>query len=92
MPVDRPDFPFQIHPLQARVGTNVHTHRERRGLTQERMAAMLEVDVRYLRRIETGQQNLTLQKIAQIARVLRVDPSELFVNDPWSEDRPFRGS
>jgi DNA-binding XRE family transcriptional regulator len=65
---DRPDaepddLPVLARPLQEYVGRNLRAYRRHKGITQERAAELLGVDVRYLRRIETGQMNLQLQTI-----------------------------
>jgi transcriptional regulator with XRE-family HTH domain len=88
---DRPDaepddLPVLARPLQEYVGRNLRAYRRHKGITQERAAELLGVDVRYLRRIETGQMNLQLQTIDHIARTLEVDPLEFFTGGTWDED------
>lgn len=49
------------------VGRRIAEARRRRGLTQEQLAELLRVSERYLRRIEAGEENLTLMSLARIA-------------------------
>lgn len=70
-------------PLQERLGSGLRAHRRHVGLTQERIAERLGMDVRYVREIELGRQNLTLQTVDRIARTLSVDPLELLTGGRW---------
>ena len=83
---ERVDLPVLARPLQEYVGRNLRAYRKHKGMTQERAAELLGFDVRYLRRIETGQMNLQLQTIDHIARTLEVDPLEFLTGGPWDED------
>ena len=53
-----------------------------RGWTQEHLAERLSVSTRYVQFVEAGRQNLTIDSLAKIGRILRVAVSELFVIDP----------
>ncbi|GMA19583.1 hypothetical protein GCM10025862_16040 [Arsenicicoccus piscis] len=83
---ERVDLPVLARPLQEYVGRNLRAYRKHKGMTQEAAAELLGFDVRYLRRIETGQMNLQLQTIDHIARTLEVDPLEFLTGGPWDED------
>lgn len=80
------DLPVVARPLQEYVGRNLRAYRRHKGITQEHTAELLGFDVRYLRRIESGQMNLQLQTIDHIARTLEVDPLEFLTGGPWDED------
>ena len=80
------DLPVLARPRQAYGGRNLRAYRKHKGMTQETAAELRGFDVRYLRRIETGQMNLQLQTIAHIARTLEVDPLEFLTGGPWDED------
>lgn len=60
-----------------RVARRIQRRRLAAGLTQEALALRLRIAVRNLQQIEGGKQNLTLETIAKIARVLDIDPDEL---------------
>lgn len=49
-----------------------------RGLTQEECANALRVSARYLRRVEAGQENLSLTSLAHLARCLQSTVASLF--------------
>ena len=49
------------------------------NLTQEKLAEILDVSPNYIGRIERGQHNPSLEKIAKIANVLNVKAFELFI-------------
>ena len=59
------------------VGLRVAEVRISKGRTQQQLADALEVDTKFLQRIESGKQNLTLRSIARIAGTLGVAPADL---------------
>lgn len=59
-------------------GQRVREIRKDRGLSQEAFAALAGVDRSYMGQIERGEQNVSLTKIYQIAKVLNVEIIELF--------------
>jgi transcriptional regulator with XRE-family HTH domain len=56
------------------------------------MADRLEVTLRYVQRVEAGEENLTLESLAQFANTLRVPLEELFVAPEPRKRRPGRPS
>lgn len=60
--------------LQVRVGRNLRTLRESRGVSQEAFADVLEVHRTYLGGVERGERNLTLRSLERIAMLAEVDP------------------
>lgn len=63
--------------LRVRFGRNLRRLRQARRLTQERLAARAEIDPKYLGAVERGQQNISLDRIEILARVLDVDAARL---------------
>lgn len=63
--------------LQQRVGANLRSHRESRGLSQEKFAAIVGVHFSYISDIERGQSNITLGTLERIAAAAGVHPLEL---------------
>lgn len=59
-------------------GKRIKEIRSQRGLTQERLADAIGVDRSYMGFVERGERNPTLDKIARIAKALKVSLSELF--------------
>lgn len=60
-----------------RVARRIQQARASKGVTQEELAAALHMAARNLQRIESGQQNLTLETIARIAAKLKMEPEEI---------------
>ena len=63
--------------LIAIVARNVITLREHRGWTQTELARRLKRHAPWLSRLEHGLSVPTLRTLADLARVFKVDPSEL---------------
>lgn len=59
------------------VGGRAAERRRSIGLTQETLAERLEVSIKYLQRIEAGQENLTIQSVVNLANALDVPPGYL---------------
>lgn len=60
------------------IGANVRRLRLARGLTQEQLAELAELDLRFLQRIERGQTNVGVAVIVALANALDVLPGMLF--------------
>ncbi|WP_068074034.1 helix-turn-helix domain-containing protein [Novosphingobium lentum] len=60
------------------VGDNVRRLRGKRGLTQEQLAHDAEIDVTYLRGIESRRRNPSVAVIGKIAAALGAHPRDLF--------------
>lgn len=60
--------------IQLRVfGGNVRRLRNERGLTQEKLAELAELNIRTVQKIEAGQTNILITTAARIQRVLACD-------------------
>ena len=68
--------------LRKRVGSLVSLHRRRRGLTQQRLADMVDISPDMISRIETGGTGLRFPTIEKLSAALEIDPAELFIVDP----------
>lgn len=62
--------------------------RRERGWTQEQAAERLQLDVRELRRVESGRVNMTVASLARLARGLGTTVRALF--DPPANRSPRR--
>jgi transcriptional regulator with XRE-family HTH domain len=60
------------------VGRRIAQARRARGWTQEYLAERLDVSPRYVQFVEAGKENLTIDSLAKVARVLRVAVADLF--------------
>lgn len=59
------------------VGSNVLKHRQKKGLSQERLAELCGFSQQYLSGLEQGKRNPTIITIYEIATALGVDFREL---------------
>ena len=63
--------------LAAIVGENVQRLRLDRSLTQEDLAHLAEISVRFLSGIEHGRENITLSVLERVSSALGVSPGDL---------------
>lgn len=61
------------------IGRIIVVLRERKGLTQEKLALEAEMSVIYLRRIERGRANPTLRALDRVAAILGLELSTLLL-------------
>lgn len=71
------------------VGRRIANMRVDRKLTQAELAARAEVSIKYLQRVEAGQENLTLRSIAKFANLFGVGIVSFFTGPV--DERPSRG-
>jgi transcriptional regulator with XRE-family HTH domain len=64
-------------PLAERFGRNVRTRRRQLGLSQEKLAELLNSNVQYISEIERGGGNPTLRSVEKLARALECPEGEL---------------
>ena len=60
-----------------RIGLNVRVERTIKRLTQAQLAEMIDVHEKYIGKIETGKQNITLKTLNKIANALNIDITRL---------------
>ena len=63
--------------IYTRIGLNVHIERKLKGLTQEQLAELIDVHEKYIGRIETGKQNVTIKTLNRIANALNINLTRL---------------
>lgn len=63
--------------LTIKFGQLVRKYRKEKNMSQEQLALLCNIDRSYLGRIERGEVNLTLEKIYEVAKVLKVNVCEL---------------
>ena len=66
-----------MNDLAIQFGFKLREKRKERGLSQDKMALIAEIDRSYAGRIERGEVNITLEKAYQLAEVLSCDIREL---------------
>src|SRR5436309_15136830 len=69
------------------VGGNIRRLRKSKRLTLEQLAEKAESNPKYLGAVERGEENIGLNKLAQVAAALRVDPYELLLEEKVSLPR-----
>ena len=55
------------------LGKNIARYRQARGLSQEKLAEIVDLSREYVTRVENGQKNISLKKLFAIADALEVD-------------------
>ncbi len=78
------------HPLSRSVGRRIAELRVASALTQDALAARLDVSLRYVQRMEAGEENLSLVSLDHLAKVLRVPAIALFEAPQTSKPRVGR--
>lgn len=63
--------------LSIKIGQLIRNQRVQQKLTQESLALQCGIDRSYMGRIERGEVNLTVEKIYEIAYVLKIDAKDL---------------
>ena len=51
----------------------------RKGLTQEQLAELMDINWTYIAKIETGRINMSLGKVLELAKVLKIDINKLLL-------------
>jgi transcriptional regulator with XRE-family HTH domain len=64
-------------PLLSALGKNVRGTREKKEMTQEKLAEIAELDPTYISGIERGLRNPGIKNVAKIAKALGITVSEL---------------
>ena len=64
--------------IKKKFGQNVKELRKAANISQEELALRLDADQAYVSRIESGQMNVTLETIEEIAKALGSEVSALF--------------
>jgi transcriptional regulator with XRE-family HTH domain len=62
-----------------KIGQNIARIRKERGLTQEDLCGMAEIDRSYLSEIENGKMNVTIKSLVAIAKSLKCDLSDIIL-------------
>jgi transcriptional regulator with XRE-family HTH domain len=75
------------HPLLRAIGLRVRYLRQERGLSQESLADLADIDRSYMSAIERGLRNLSVLNIARIAGALNVGVRDLL--DPQDTVQPW---
>ncbi|HGN1328154.1 TPA: helix-turn-helix domain-containing protein [Proteus mirabilis] len=63
--------------LSKKLGERIRNERIKQGISQENLALLTDIDRSYVGRIERGEVNITVEKLYQIAGVLKCSPNKL---------------
>lgn len=59
------------------IAKNVKAERLRRGMSQQKLADLTGLSVRYISRLETEPQNIRVDKVGVLARAMEITPERL---------------
>ena len=60
-----------------RLGNRIRAYRNNLGFSQEKLAEIMDCHRNYIGKVERGEQNLTVDMLARLAKSLKRKPSEL---------------
>ena len=69
-----------MNTLRQIIGNNIRNKRKILNIKQDELALLAEIDRSYIGRIERGEVNLTVDKLFQIALILKCEAAELLPN------------
>ena len=73
------------------LGKNIKKYRKLRGLTQEKLAETVDIEIKSLSLIETGNNFVSSKTLQKLSTVLDVAPSDLLMYDNDNEtDRLYK--
>ena len=76
------------HPLLRTLAASIRAHRQALGWTRQVLATRSGLSLRFLAEVESGQANLSVLKLADLAQALRVPLASLLAGAPsWTEER-----
>lgn len=64
--------------IKQRLGIKIRSLRKERGLSQEKLANLAEIDRTYLPTIEKGERNVSIEIVEKLAKALQVKIKDLF--------------
>jgi len=70
-------MPPPRNPTLRRFGDALRVERKQRGISQEQLALLAEINRTYMGGVERGEENISLLTIVKISSVLKVNPSEI---------------
>ncbi|CAK1803268.1 Helix-turn-helix transcriptional regulator [Vibrio crassostreae] len=63
--------------LAVKFGANLRSIRKEKGISQDKLALIADIDRSYVGRIERGEVNITLEKVYVLAKALKCNVIEL---------------
>lgn len=60
------------------IGQNIRKYRLAKGLSQEKLSEMVSANPKFIDHVERVERNISMKKIIRIAKVLEIEPIDLF--------------
>jgi transcriptional regulator with XRE-family HTH domain len=73
-----PNEKRKVHPTDRTIGENLRRIRLARGLSQEKLADILQMTFQQVQKYEKGENRISGRRLVEIARALKIDLSALF--------------
>ena len=67
------------------IGHHIKKKREIMGLTQEKLAELMDISITTISRLENGQQCTSVKNLIKLANILQLDVSDLFSSYKFSD-------
>ncbi|MFZ4414731.1 MAG: helix-turn-helix domain-containing protein [Bacteroidales bacterium] len=71
--------------IKAKVGNRIRELRKIKGLSQETLAGLAEIDRTYMTSVENGKRNISIVNIERIASALGVSVKEFFNEEKFDK-------
>lgn len=69
---------YKVSAVSKQIGRKIKNIREKKGITQEKLAFEAELNRAYIGYIERGERNPSTDTLVRIAKALKVSPKDLF--------------
>ena len=70
--------PLDTDDVRKQLGETIRAHRNEMGVSQEKLAELIDVHRNYIGKIERGEQNITVTSLCRFCTLFGVSLSELF--------------
>ena len=67
------------------IGEHIKKKREIMGLTQEKLAEIMDISITTISRLENGQQCMSVKNLIKLSKVLQIDVADLFSSYKFSD-------
>ena len=71
--------------IQKKFGQRVKALRQKKGISQEALAHLAEIDRTYMTSVENGKRNISIQNIEKILKALEISFSEFFASEEFQK-------
>lgn len=67
-----------VESVKIRIGKRIKELRKEKGISQEKLAGLAEIDRTYMTSVENGRRNIAVVNLEKIVKALNVDFSDFF--------------